>query len=507
MLFRDHKICRRILTPRRDHLLFPDVVGNKKQQPTELLPDKLNVTSGRRTKAYGILSDEIKVEKLSKGVTFDSLGGYSINKKEKNLSGKVSNVNLSSTMGFSMIVASSEWRKPNKPSKMEKIKLPGKGGQSVSTPSMKRFPDKTLVVNVPPGSTRPLRTAEMEKRIQRLLEKSSSSINVEEFLDEQRGKLAHASSAHFRVDKTITMGKVERSVQAIQAALKILQEGGTIEDAKAVCEPGVLTQMNKWKKTLGVYLAPFIHGMRYTSFGRHFTKVDKLKQVVGRLRWYVQDGDTIVDFCCGSNDFSCLMKQELDRMGRKCSFKNYDLIHPKNDFNFEKRNWMSVCPDELPEGSKLIIGLNPPYGVQAFHANQFIEKALKFRPKLLILIVPKETDRLDEKRSPYDLIWEDDNIFSGKSFYLPGSVDVHDQQMEQWNLKPPPLYLWSRPDWTNQHKVIAQEHGHLIKNQNIENAVFNYLMEETEDCYADFSSIADGYGDINCMLEDLPDDI
>lgn len=40
-----------------------------------------------------------------------------------------------------------------------------------------------------------------------------------------------------------------------------------------------------------------------------------------------------------------------------------------------------------------IMGLNPPYGVQAFHANQFIEKALKFKPKLIILIVPKETER------------------------------------------------------------------------------------------------------------------
>lgn len=30
---------------------------------------------------------------------------------------------------------------------------------------------------------------------------------------------------------------------------------------------------------LKVYLAPFLHGMRYTSFGRHFTKVDKLEEV------------------------------------------------------------------------------------------------------------------------------------------------------------------------------------------------------------------------------------
>lgn len=33
------------------------------------------------------------------------------------------------------------------------------------------------------------------------------------------------------------------------------------------------------QKKLGSYLAPFLNGMRYTSFGRHFTKVDKLKEV------------------------------------------------------------------------------------------------------------------------------------------------------------------------------------------------------------------------------------
>ncbi|KAL6570810.1 Protein ENHANCED DOWNY MILDEW 2 [Orobanche gracilis] len=40
-----------------------------------------------------------------------------------------------------------------------------------------------------------------------------------------------------------------------------------------------------------VYLSPFLYGMRYTSFGRHFTKLDKLKEIVDMLHWYVQDGD------------------------------------------------------------------------------------------------------------------------------------------------------------------------------------------------------------------------
>lgn len=40
------------------------------------------------------------------------------------------------------------------------------------------------------------------------------------------------------------------------------------------------------------------------------------------------------------------------------------------------------------------MGLNPPFGVRAALANKFIDKALEFKPKLVILIVPRETERL-----------------------------------------------------------------------------------------------------------------
>ena len=96
------------------------------------------------------------------------------------------------------------------------------------------------------------------------------------------------------------------------------------------------------------------------------------------------------------------------------------------------------------------------------------------------------TIRLDRKHPPYDLIWEDDKKLSGKviynernlscntcyftsldygfvvtlpstmqSFYLPGAIDLEDQQLEQWNLKPPLLSLWSRSDWTVKHQEIT----------------------------------------------------
>jgi hypothetical protein len=82
-------------------------------------------------------------------------------------------------------------------------------------------------------------------------------------------------------------------LQAIRTALKKLEEGGNIEDAKAVCEPEVLSQILKWKDKLKVYLAPFLHGARYTSFGRHFTNPEKLQQIVDRLHWYADDGDMV----------------------------------------------------------------------------------------------------------------------------------------------------------------------------------------------------------------------
>ncbi|XP_047260129.1 protein ENHANCED DOWNY MILDEW 2-like [Capsicum annuum] len=103
-----------------------------------------------------------------------------------------------------------------------------------------------------------------------------ASITMETILKEKVSK-TNAYSSKF--DKSITLGRVEGSVEAIRAALQILDGGGKVEDAKAVCEPGLLAQIMKWRSKLRVYLAPFLYGMRYTSYGRHFTKVEKLKEV------------------------------------------------------------------------------------------------------------------------------------------------------------------------------------------------------------------------------------
>lgn len=94
---------------------------------------------------------------------------------------------------------------------------------------------------------------------------------------------------------------------------------------------------------------------------------------------------------------------------------------------------------------------------------------------------------------------------------------MRDQQMEQWNIDPPPLYLWSRPDWTAKHKAVALEHGHIIiteqeqhpkeaaERSGCRKGITNYLMEETQDCYRDLPNVLSGYSDINSTLDGIPD--
>lgn len=50
----------------------------------------------------------------------------------------------------------------------------------------------------------------------------------------------------------------------------------------------------------------------------------------------------VVDFCCGANDFSCLMKQKLEEMGKNCSYKNYDVIQAKVIFAFSSSVIMMI---------------------------------------------------------------------------------------------------------------------------------------------------------------------
>ncbi|PIA65279.1 hypothetical protein AQUCO_00100630v1 [Aquilegia coerulea] len=464
-----HKIDENLETPIRNHIIFPGVGEKKDARLLDLLSRKRKALEKRSIGTEDLPKERIvsKVPKL--GMSSDVKHSDSIMKRDK-----LEKSFLESEKPKVPDVSRKHFRdsmKRDMSSAADKFRV-SSGKERFDSSSMKKpissRPDG-ITKSAPPKTSTTVTLDEVrKKKIMSIMERTKSSVTLEDVVRSHNLPSTYATSLKNVVDKIITQGKVEGSVEAVRAALQKLEAGCSVDDARQICEPEIIKQLFRWKSKLKVYLAPFIHGKRYTSFGRHFTKVEKLKEIVDKLHWYTQDGDTIVDFCCGANDFSCIMKQKLEETGkRRCSFKNFDIIQPKNDFCFEKRDWMTVRPNELPKGDNLIMGLNPPFGVKASLANSFIDNALKCNPKLLILIVPPETERLDRKKlaSAYDLIWEDDQQLSGKSFYLPGSVDVNDNQMEQWNNKPPPLYLWSRSDWTVRHKATALKRGHLCKEQ------------------------------------------
>ncbi|GLT55471.1 hypothetical protein SLA2020_285900, partial [Shorea laevis] len=340
----DHKIDIVLGTPSRDHLKFPDLEGKEKQ-------DKLEVPSckGKVTDSIQSMSSEhfaANRPPMKKAKLFQKFGSdieaYNENTDEK-----------CSRQDFDILKkpigeTAKNYLEKNSSSdierhlKTDKSKfLPTKGntklnlGSAMGTlgeVSSRSSKIRNTVQTMP--MVKPLVTLDMEKGIRTLMKNSASSFNVEEFKKRRQIPVTYACNPCKMLDKTITFGWVEASVRAVQAALEKLEAGGSIEDAKTICGPEVLKQIGMWKEKLKVFLAPFLHGMRYTSFGCHFTKLEKLKEIVDRLCWYVQNGDTIVDYSCGSNDFSCLMKEKLENMGKFCSFKNYDLFRPKVLFAF-----------------------------------------------------------------------------------------------------------------------------------------------------------------------------
>lgn len=126
---------------------------------------------------------------------------------------------------------------------------------------------------------------------------------------------------------------------------------------------------------------------RHSTFGRFFTGPDILQALADRL---VRVGrldparDVYVDFSCGTNEFGAMLG--LRR------WVGFDILPPATNAcaaHFRLVNFFDV--DELPPNA--VIGLNPPFGVGGDTAAAFVSRALRFRPRLLALIVPRSSVR------------------------------------------------------------------------------------------------------------------
>ncbi|KAF0899360.1 hypothetical protein E2562_018246, partial [Oryza meyeriana var. granulata] len=114
-------------------------------------------------------------------------------------------------------------------------------------------------------------------------------------------------------------------------------------------------------------------------------------QIADKLHWYVLPGDTIVDLCFNMDNFSPLMKEKLEDVGKRCNFKNYDLFHNKKDLCVEE-NWVTMQLEDLPHGSNLVMVLDLPLGIEAFSANKLVDKVLTFKPRVIIIVAPTDIE-------------------------------------------------------------------------------------------------------------------
>ncbi|KAF5178313.1 Enhanced downy mildew, partial [Thalictrum thalictroides] len=249
----EHKMDSTLGTPIQNHLIFPHVEVMKKRRFSDLQSSKGKVVKNMTFLGVDDSPKERLVLKITKHFVQMSPDGYDICSSRKR----------------------------------ERL-FSGKDHEYVKGSNTEDACRTSLNDNVKPFSETV--DAETKRRITTLMARTPS-ITLEEIRRNHKAPSTHAHSLKFTVDKTITKGKVEGFVEAVRNALRKLEEGGSLEDAKAICGPEVFLQILKWKSKLNVYLAPFLHGMRYTSFGRHFTKVDKLKEIVEKLHWYVKSGD------------------------------------------------------------------------------------------------------------------------------------------------------------------------------------------------------------------------
>ena len=158
-----------------------------------------------------------------------------------------------------------------------------------------------------------------------------------------------------RHDDSLTrpsLAKLQSIVNASQKALSLINNacmdgrmGGSLPllSARQLCPPASVDLACRAAERSRLFAGPFLHGPRYTSYGRHFTNPQLLNAVARRIEPYVDDGDAIVDFCCGANHFSKLAKHRLRERGkRRCQFRNFDLFRPADEFCFQQVDWLKT---------------------------------------------------------------------------------------------------------------------------------------------------------------------
>ncbi|KAM4103520.1 hypothetical protein ACJW30_06G085400 [Castanea mollissima] len=215
----DHEINKELGTPLRDHLKFADAKGIKKQHEGEKLSSKKKAVASTKGMVCDNLSAGKIISKLPnrvKKMCNSVKGGDST----KNIEKRCFRQDFDSLEKQNTIDSVGKSVKENIRSKKQKLSS-GKIKNTILEES----------VMIKSSSSEFVLNADMKNRILDLMKNSTSSFNNEEFIRRQK---VQGADAYYEsvLGKSITQGKVECSVKAIQTALQRLEEVAALKMQK-----------------------------------------------------------------------------------------------------------------------------------------------------------------------------------------------------------------------------------------------------------------------------------
>jgi hypothetical protein len=249
-----------------------------------------------------------------------------------------------------------------------------------------------------------------------------------------------------RARRTIGMDRLGEMETTSRAAMRARAQGDAAA-AAALLSARLLSEFRASHLSLRVANAPFLFSTKYTSHGRHFTVPARLAQAAARAALFMRHGDTVVDFSAGANDWLPAVAQRAAAAGlRGLTFRGFDIFPAACPFGFTEKDWFAVTRADVggASGDRLVVGLNPPFGTDGALAAKFVAHAVAvLQPRLLILIVPRETPL----PGGYVELERNYRLAEGHAFYLPGSLDPATQNpVEDWNKQTPPFIIMCRAD-------------------------------------------------------------
>lgn len=240
--------------------------------------------------------------------------------------------------------------------------------------------------------------------------------------------------------------KLWDSTSMVRHALNCLEKGGTMEDAQSFCSVESLRNISGNEVALRDY-----------GVSQFFPAVNKQREVAERINYYAHDGDTVVEICSQAVDYLSLLKERVTNMGKLCNYKRFMVDQSQRQ---DVKDWMNK--EGLPTGSKLLICLSLSFALWGEQSNKILDYALELKPKLIVLIAPLFSRRLDEQ-STYNLIWADTELLQSEILWPWGLFEVPSNDLDKRKGVSPGIYLWSRTDWATKHRQIASRFGHLQK--------------------------------------------